>query len=348
MKERLMDRLAQSGLILLIALSSITNSMAQDPMFSQFYAAPLYLNPALAGAETNMVIGVNYRTQWTSLQFPYQTGQVSFTYPLITNGSTRRHIGGLGGAVFNEAAGQNHNFKTYGILAGGAYNLQFDKWRNSFISFGLQGGVIQKRIENGDLTWGSQYDPFFGFNPAIAPSITNINQTVTYPVINAGIAFYHNSQKIKHGVSTYIGFAISNLNSPNESLIETAKAILPFLYKAHGGLDISLSERFTLSPNVLWMQQNSLSQINVGLYTSYSITSAENPFIATLGTWYRLKDSFIGMLGLSKNKITFGFSYDINSSTLRYATHGQGAYEVSLTYRVPKIKGLRRFASPLI
>ena len=117
---------------------------AQDPMFSQFYSAPLYLNPAMAGAETNMIVGVNYRTQWTNLQFPYQTGQVSFTYPLITNASTRKHIGGIGGSVFNEMAGQNHNFKTYGILLGGAYNLQFDKWRKHVYFFWLTRGVDSK------------------------------------------------------------------------------------------------------------------------------------------------------------------------------------------------------------
>jgi type IX secretion system PorP/SprF family membrane protein len=336
------------NILSIVSIGVSQDAFSQDPMFSQFYAAPLYLNPALAGAETNMIVAVNYRTQWTSLQFPYQTGQVSLTYPLITNGSTRKHIGGIGASVFNEAAGQNHNLKTYGILLGGAYNLQFDKWRNTFISFGLQGGLVQKRIDNGDLSWGSQYDPFFGYNSAIQPTIDNINQTTMYPVVNAGFALYHNSQKIHHGVSSYLSFAVSNLNKPNESLIQNARAELPFLFKATAGVDIAVSERLSISPNALWMQQNSISQLNAGLYASYSITNEENPFIATIGTWYRLQDSFIGMIGLSKNKITFGFSYDVNASTLRYASQGQGTYEISLAYRVPKIKGLRRFATPLI
>jgi type IX secretion system PorP/SprF family membrane protein len=350
MKPQPKIKMKKNLLVFILALSCLLfeKATAQDPMFSQFYSAPLYLNPAMAGAETNMIIGVNYRTQWTSLQFPYQTGQVSFTYPLITNASTRKHIGGIGGSVFNEVAGQNHNFKTYGIVLGGAYNLQFDKWRNTFISFGLQGGLIQKQIDNGVLTWGSQYDPFFGYNPSIAPTINNINQTTMYPVVNAGITLFHNSQKIHHGVSSFVGFAVSNLNRPNESMIQNARTELPFLFKINGGLDIAVSERITVSPNVLWMQQNSISQINAGLYGSYSLSTDENPFIATIGTWYRLQDSLIGMIGLSKDKLTFGFSYDINSSTLRYASQGQGTYEVSLTYRVPKIKGLRRFATPLI
>lgn len=40
---------------------------AQDIQFSQFYAAPLYLNPAMTGASEMTRIGVNYRNQWPGL-----------------------------------------------------------------------------------------------------------------------------------------------------------------------------------------------------------------------------------------------------------------------------------------
>lgn len=326
----------------------VTAAFAQDPMFSQFYSAPLYLNPALAGAESNIVMGVNYRTQWNSLQSPYQTGQASFIYPIVNNAVTPRHVGGLGGSVFNETAGQFNNFKTTGFIIGGAYNLQFDKWRNSFISIGLQGGIIQKKVDNGDLTWGSQFDPFFGFNQAVPPSINNINLITSYPVVNAGLTFFHNSQKVQHGLSSFVGVAVSNMNRPNESLVIGTESRLPLLWKGHAGFDYAISDRVSLAPQILWMRQNSINQINAGTYLSYSLTTAEQPFIATLGGWYRVGDSFIAMAGFSKNKFSFGFSFDLNTSTLRYATRGQGAYEVSIQYRIPKVKGLTRFSTPLI
>ena len=340
-----MKRILDS-LIFLLLTTAIAE--AQDPMFSQFYSAPLYLNPSLAGAETNMVVGMNYRTQWTSLQSPYQTGQVSFIYPLINNATTPKHIGGLGGSVFSEVAGQYNNFKTTGVIMGGAYNLHFDKWQNSFIAMGLQGGFIQKKVDNGDLTWGSQFDPFFGFNSAIQPSINNINSIVSYPVVNTGLTFFHNSQKLNHGLSSFVGFAVSNLNKPNESLVQNDKSQLPLLWKGHAGFDFPIGERLYLAPQLLWMRQNNINQINAGTYLSYSVTTDEQPFTATLGGWYRVGDSFIFMMGFTKNKLSFGFSYDLNTSTLRYAPRGQGAYEVSLQYRVSKIKGLKRFSTPLI
>jgi len=53
-------------LTLILAAISYSNDLkAQDPHFSQFYAAPLYLNPALAGTSAgNYRVGVNYRDQW--------------------------------------------------------------------------------------------------------------------------------------------------------------------------------------------------------------------------------------------------------------------------------------------
>jgi hypothetical protein len=45
---------------------------AQDPQYSQFYAAPLYLNPAFAGATGQNRIGINYRNQWPAIDANFQ------------------------------------------------------------------------------------------------------------------------------------------------------------------------------------------------------------------------------------------------------------------------------------
>jgi hypothetical protein len=40
---------------------------AQDPVFTQFYAAPVQLNPALTGSTLAPRIALNYRNQWPAL-----------------------------------------------------------------------------------------------------------------------------------------------------------------------------------------------------------------------------------------------------------------------------------------
>ena len=73
---------------LFVLLFSI-NAFAQDIHFSQYYASPLTLNPALT-ANINGVfrVAANYRNQWFNVPTlnsvaPYQTYQVSFDAPIL-------------------------------------------------------------------------------------------------------------------------------------------------------------------------------------------------------------------------------------------------------------------------
>ena len=50
----------------------------QDPEFTQFYAAPVYLNPAFAGSARCPRVGFNYRNQWPALQKTYITYAASY------------------------------------------------------------------------------------------------------------------------------------------------------------------------------------------------------------------------------------------------------------------------------
>ena len=56
-----------------LMLLSQTPVTAQDPQFSQFYAAPLYLNPAFAGSTGQARVGMNYRNQWPAIDANFNT-----------------------------------------------------------------------------------------------------------------------------------------------------------------------------------------------------------------------------------------------------------------------------------
>ena len=56
------------GLVAVVMLMGLPVKLqAQDPQFSQFYAAPLYLNPGFAGTTPYIRAGANFRSQWPSL-----------------------------------------------------------------------------------------------------------------------------------------------------------------------------------------------------------------------------------------------------------------------------------------
>ena len=54
--------------VLLFMVLTIGYTKAQDTQFSQFYAAPLFLNPAFAGSSEITRIGFNFRNQWPALE----------------------------------------------------------------------------------------------------------------------------------------------------------------------------------------------------------------------------------------------------------------------------------------
>lgn len=324
-------------LFLMVSLFA-TKAYGQDPVFSQYYASYLYLNPAFASAEPTVTLSLNSRMQWASLGDPYQTNQISLIAPLYTKSNKDRHFGGIGLSVFNDVAGSG-KLRTQGAYGTISYNLNVsDKNR---VLFGVQGGMIQKSIDFASLQWGSQYDPYNGFNSSIDPGEVNVNQSSLYADIGAGLMYILNPDRNIHekGGSFDFGGSVYHLNQPNESLVNGITSKLPMLIKIHGGAEYTFGTKFNVSPDFILASQNGIQQVNVGGYVNYSFGDLESRFVPNriiLGGWYRLNDAYIGTVGLASNYWALGFSMDYNQSSLRYFTRGQGAYEISLRIHKPR------------
>src|SRR5215204_3045970 len=73
-------KVLRSAFVMLMICLSAATVQAQDPQFSQFYAAPLYLNPAMAGSTSQARAGINYRTQWPAIDANFTTMSAYFDY----------------------------------------------------------------------------------------------------------------------------------------------------------------------------------------------------------------------------------------------------------------------------
>jgi hypothetical protein len=61
-----------------LILISVLSLKAQDPNFSQFFASPLTLNPALTGKFDGVFrIAGNYRNQWPTINNAFTTATVN-------------------------------------------------------------------------------------------------------------------------------------------------------------------------------------------------------------------------------------------------------------------------------
>lgn len=328
-------------------------TFSQSPVFSQYYSSGLYLNPALAGLEKDIFLGMNYRSQWGNLNLPFTTFQFSYIQPISRNGSPKRHVGGLGLSLLNDVAGSNKEFITQGISLALARNVQLNRRGNNILAISLQAGASQQRINYDDLRWSSQYSAFTGFDQSLPGESTLTNERVFNPILNAGVMWYYNPgpKNLSYkSTSSFHGVAVSNIIRPDGFYLNSKDA-LSLLYKIHGGFTSAISRKMEFSPNYLVQLQDERIQVNLGMYVGYTISNSHDisaGMKAMIGAWYRYEDAIIISVGLSNANWNLGFSYDSNVFSFSKVFGYGSAYELSMAYKIVSKNGYKRFSSPLI
>ena len=127
-----------------------TDTKAQDAHFSQFYSAPLLLNPALAGTiDGTFRISTVYRDQWRSaLEQPLKTytfsGDTKFE---IGQTSKQSDIVGLGMTIYADRAGL-FNLNTTTVTLTGAYHKGISAKNNSYLSLWFSNRDFSKEVSD--------------------------------------------------------------------------------------------------------------------------------------------------------------------------------------------------------
>jgi type IX secretion system PorP/SprF family membrane protein len=286
-----------------------SNAYAQDPQFTQFYANPLYLNPAFAGSNNCPRICMNFRDEWPNIPGTFVTYSASYD----------QHVdalsGGIGLLATQDEAGES-TLTTTNVSA--IYAFQLPLSRSFTISAGFQATYHQKSVDWSKLTFGDMIDATRGF-------VYNTNETATrtsigVPDFSAGIVGYSKN--------VFFGFAADHLTQPDESFV-TGSSPLPMKFTVHAGAMIPVNghsiqdDQVTISPNVIFQKQQDFQQLELGFY------AMKGPIVG--GLWYRNQDAIILLIGFQKKTIKMGYSYDVTISKLTEQT--AGSHELSLTFQ---------------
>lgn len=135
---------------LLFMLAGFQANAQQDPIYSQYMLNPQLINPAYVGLPNNLNINASYRMQWMGLE-----GQPN-TFNLNGNTSLLDNKAGAGFMLSHDQIGNTQNTE---FNASFAYKLQLEHDRT--ISFGMQAGLINYRIDNSDLNIYDDDDDVF-------------------------------------------------------------------------------------------------------------------------------------------------------------------------------------------
>jgi type IX secretion system PorP/SprF family membrane protein len=285
---------------------------AQDPTFTQFYANPLYLNPAFAGSNKCPRISMNYRNEWPNLSGNYVTYSASY------DKYVKNIKGGIGLlATYDQQGRGTISTSMLGLIY--SYHLKVN--RKFTLLFGARAAYYQKTLDVTKLTFGDMIDPRKGFIYNTGDILQNANRQF----FNASIGALGFSKNF------YAGIAIHHINQPNESMITNGSSPQKMRITSHAGAIITLvkgvrgTKSTTLMPNIIFQYQQGFMEMNIGTYVKHGNL--------TFGTWFRNKDAFILSLGIQTKTFRVGYSYDITVSKLNNGI-SYGSHEVSMGFNL--------------
>lgn len=320
--------------ILLILFTSLATLLsAQDPHFSQFYYSPLTENPALTGAfDGSYRVEAIYKNQWGSVTSPfvYSTPSISGDYKLMNNGYNNNYLG-IGLMLLNDRSG-DANLSNLTAMFSAAYHIALDQRGKNHISVGIQGGIVQKSIDQAALKFLDQYDGNGGFTGITAEHFNNLS--ILYPDFSAGVVY---SRIVSTQTRFQLGASAFHLTRPTERFLEstTDNDQLPMRFLGHASATFGLTNKIYLFPFAQFQMQGKNQEVVGGANLGYKFMGSPSA-IGTLfyvGAFTRVKYNIVPTLGFMMNGLQFGLSYDVNiASDLRAVAKSTGGFELALIY----------------
>lgn len=290
-----------------------------DPHFTQYYAYPVWLNPAFTGLiDGNYRVSANYRQQLPGLYAPMNTQAITADFALPKNF-------GIGITALK----QSSNDAGYRLLNGYvslSYQAHLGKYQ--VLSSGFQFGMINRRIDPGKLQFGSQFNPAIGYDPSIPSSEVFAYQSATSIDGSFGLLYFDGDPSKK--INPYIGFSLYHPTQPNSRFLSAGdENRIDVRYSFHGGVRLQAGSGLAFIPHLLYQQQGDASELSGGLVCNLKIEEGKD---LILGGTYRKDDAIAPNIGLHLNGLTIGFSYDVNVSKLKTASSSNGGYEFSISF----------------
>lgn len=297
---------------------------SQDAQYSQFYANPLYLNPAFTGTSPNTRIAFNHRILWPNLPEAFYSSSVSIDYNAASINS------GFGMLISQDSEGSaSLQNTTASILY--SYQANFDN--KIVFRPALKFGYTFRDIDRSKLVLGDQVDFDIDGAPTQDPGVNSIRLKNHWD-IGAGALIYTKKY--------WLGIGVDHLTQPNRSILE-GQDPLAIRYSIHVGGRFPLQKLLstgsvspTIAPSALYKRQGNFQQLDIGASVHlhpvvFGLYYRGLPFVPNEFGGKTNQDAIIIAMGLEYSNFEFGYSFDMNLSRLDPVASG-GAHEFSLQY----------------
>jgi len=302
------------------------NATAQDLHFTQYFNAPLLVNPANTGFNpgADYRLGLNYRNQWATVATnPYKTMSVWGDIQLFNDRFENGWVG-VGGAIMKDVAGTGSlaATKVYGSVA---YHQMLGL--GSLLSLGFNAGFVTKSVDFSKLTFDNQWNGKF-FDVLAPAGESFISNRQNYFDLQVGVNY---ALFPSDNVYLNAGFSAAHINRPKETFFST-NSVSPIISPRYtfflNGV-FKLNDKWIVSPNVYVSNMASAWEYVAGGMANYNL-SGDGATQLLGGVYYRVGDAFAPTVGFKLSNYTLTFNYDATMSNLKNYNATRGAYEVSI------------------
>lgn len=328
------------NIVTIICILATLPMYAQDAFFSQPFANPLNINPALTGKhEGNFRLIANHRDQWPSIPKAYVTSAASIDLPILKKLIKEGDVLGFGVSGISDVTSAGAFKYTY-LSASLSYHKILDENGYYSVGAGFQGTYSNTMLNRANLRFEDELTSggFVQNSSNEYLGSTPITGTAKYTDFNAGVLFNGTT----NGANQFqLGFALYHLNEPDMNLRSDQTIYTPWKVAKksviHGRANIALGERIGMDVGfVRTAQYKSINTMFGGNIAIRAGENIDNPTNLLLGGWVRMNDAYVPNLGLEFKGIRIMASMDINVTDVKTATAGNGGYEFSLCYMLRK------------
>jgi len=344
MRRNLRDLVRRCGVVAVLMLFCLI-SKAQDPHYTDFRMAPMFLNPALTGAfeGTYRISGI-YRSQWGPIgnSKAYKNPFASVDGNLIGGLLSKHDWVSLGVSFLRGTEGT----LDYGVGVSGlnlGYHIGSDKDYKNVFSVGLNYGGLNGTVK-------------------LANSVTSLGTRATLPggqtqdgktqaesgnTISLGVAY---KTRLENDAVIRIGLNAANLNNPTANFLNRGSGTgtnnqdsvnqLGRRMVLHGESSFLLNDKLRLNPAAFIAFQGTAQQFNIQSTVDYDVNPEKRTSVS-LGLGFRTSDALLLIGGIQIKDLKVHLAYDITTSSLK--TAGGNTFELSVGYigrifKQPQIK----------
>jgi type IX secretion system PorP/SprF family membrane protein len=329
-------------------LAAIVCVYGQDPAFSQFFASPLTLNPALTGKFNGVVrVAGNYRDQWPAINNAFITSTASVDMPILRSKLPENDVWGVGVMGMTDRTADGILTSNYLSLST-AYHLSLDQDGYQQLGLGFQGTYATKMLDGTKLHFEDQLDQQGGWSLPSEETISGRQVNINYFDMNFGLLYNLTTTGANN---YYIGTSLYHINRPHESFLGDDTYTLHPRFTLHGGLSqpIEGTTSYIHFSGLYSVQDNATDVVLGGAWSVNVNDDNDNPTNFYVGSWLRfsnLIDAWIPYVGLDYGSFTLGLTYDVNVSSLKTASESRGGIELSLIYIKKPSDGRKQVPCP--